>query len=185
MTIVTEFNEMIRLKNARRQPNLSFLSFSVTEMLAEIRFRLFSDVTQDVQVAFVADGPLACVAHDEIRATIYVHQLLNHHETPQVVLTTIIKHELLHLRISPAMVGEKEVQHPDEFWEAEVAIAPERQLAWLWIYANFGQCVKRRPKLERIDVLPGWRQAWCRRKNSIAECQELIAPQVNGDGNIW
>ncbi len=184
MTIVTEFHEMIRLKNARRQPNLSFLSFSVTEMLADIRFRLFSDVTQNVQVAFVAYGPLACIAHDESRATIYEHQLLNHHETPHEVLTTIIKHELLHLRISPAMVGEKEVQHSDEFWEAEVVIAPEDSLHGFEFMPTLGIRKKTTDAGEgRCSV--GLATSMVPSKKSIAECQELIAPQINGYGNIW
>jgi hypothetical protein len=185
MTVITNFAELMKLERARRQPNLPFLAFSVTGMLDDIHARLFPDVTHSVRVKFVTRGPLACIAHDEHQATVYIHQLLNHHETPREVISTIIKHELLHLRIPTATVAGKEIQHPAEFWDAELAIAPERQLAWLWIYINFPCHVKRRPRLERFEVLPGWRQAWCSRRNSIEDCQKLAPSRTVNSGDIW
>jgi hypothetical protein len=185
MTIITDFKEMTRLRKAREQPSLSFLSFSIAESLSDIRFERFPDIRHEVHIAFVDDGPLACIVHDESQATIYIHQLVNRHETPHEVINTIIKHELLHLCILPSFVGGKEVQHSDDFWAAEADMSPERHLAWLWVYTNFAICVKRRPRLERVDVLPGWRKAWCSRIDSIKECQKLIAPGSNGPRDIW
>jgi hypothetical protein len=185
MTIITDFKEMLRLEHARRQPALPFGSFSVNGMLTGIRAELFPEVTQPVLIRFVTEGPLACICSDKSHATIYIHQLLNHHETPVEVISTIIKHELLHLRILPAILNGREVQHPEEFWNAEMAIAPERKLAWLWIYTNFPFHVQRRPRLERVDVARGWRQVWSRRRNSIEECKALVTSGLTQPDDIW
>ena len=170
MTIVTEYREILRLNRARRQPNLPLMAFSVSRLIDDAR-RLIPAVHHRVRLKFVSSGPLACVAYDETDATIYIHQLLNHHDTPPEVMSMIVKHELLHLWIPPALVDGKETDHPPEYRAAEVAITPELNMAWLWIDGNFAACVKRRPELERIDVLPGWRQEWSRRRISIEECQ--------------
>ena len=52
---------------------------------------------------------------------------------------------------------------------AEKAIAPERESAWTWIWGNFFNYLKRRPRLERIDVLPSWRRAWTMSARGVEE----------------
>ena len=148
MSIITDIRESRKLKLARSQPNLSFLPFSASGLLAEIHADLFPDVGQTVQLFFVAKGPLACIAHASEYGSIYIHQLLNHSETPVAVIGLILKHELLHLRIPPTIEDGKKVQHPPTFWEAERAIAPERHSAWAWIWENLWSCLNCYASLE-------------------------------------
>ena len=174
MTIITDFNEAMKLERSRRQPSLEFVPFSMPTLLDGIKSSLFPDVAQSVELYFVTCGPLACIVDDDSGATIYIHRLLNNTDTPKDVVTLIIKHELLHLRIPPRTVKGKEVDHPPEFWEAERSIAPERNQAWRWIWANFMTCLKRRPRLERIDVLPSWRRAWSGHRPQLEVYQQLL-----------
>ena len=174
----------MKLERCRRQPNLEFVSFSVPLLLAEIQSSLFPDVAQSVKLYFVTRGPLACVAFNDSSATIYVHQLVNHVDTPNEVMALIIKHELLHLRIPPRVIDGKEVDHPPEFWDAERSIVPERGRAWRWIWLNFMSCLKRRPRLERIDVLPSWKRVWSGQRMSVEECQQMMGPNPD-DEDGW
>ena len=171
MTIFDDIEAAERLGRARSQPNLEFVPFSIHSLLDDIRRRLFPDITHSVRICFVSRGPLACIAYNTSHATIYVHQLLNRHDTPKSVMTLFIKHELLHLRIKPSKVegNRRAVSHPPEFWEAEKAIAPERKSAWTWIWGNFFNYLKNRPRLERIDVLPSWRRAWTMSARGVEE----------------
>lgn len=175
MSIISDLKEARKLELALSQPSLNFLTFSASELLAEIHADLFPDVRYTVRVDFVAGGPLACVAHTSECASIYIHQLLNHSDTPVEVVRLIFKHELLHLRIPPTWVAGKEVQHPPEFWKAERAIAPERNSVWEWVWVNFGKCLRRRPRLQQIDVGPRWKKLWSQPKTDIAICRQMTA----------
>jgi len=168
MSIITDTKTLRELELAQRQPNLSFLPFSVLELLTKIRSDLFPDVHHKVQLHFINKGPLACIEYNGESASIYIHQVLNHPDTPFELINLILKHELLHLRIPSALVDGKMVQHPPAFWAAERAIAPERRPAWDWIWWNLEACLKRRKKLERIDVRPNWRNVWNRPKTDIS-----------------
>ena len=170
--LITNSAEARRLARARAHPSLSLTAFSAAETLADVRTRLFPELSQQVDLYFVTRGPLACVYYEDSFATIYVHQLLNHGETPLDVMRLICKHELLHLRIPPAVKHGKEVYHPPEFWEAERAMCPERRPAWAWIWMNLAACLKRRPRKECIDVLLNWKQVWNEPKLDLAVCQK-------------
>ena len=184
--LLTSIKEAQKLANARLQPNLCFVPFSITDTLAEIKAALFSDVSQQVSIQFVSLGPLACVYRHDKDAQIYIHQLLNHHETPLEVISLICKHELLHLRIPSVEKDGKWEDHPPEFWTAEKAMSPERNKAWSWIWVNLGACLTRRPRVKRIDVLPNWRDVWSEPKCDATACQklwvrgELSAPEEEG-----
>ena len=160
------------METARRQPNLCFLPFAIDETLASIQASLFPEVSCPVGIFFVERGPLACVMLAEETADIYVHQVLNHGETPPEVISLICKHELLHLRIPPTEHDGVVVQHPSCFWEAERALCPERTAAWAWIWENLWDCLILRRKQERIDVRRRWKEVWGRPKVTIAECRE-------------
>jgi hypothetical protein len=157
------------LREARNRPCLNFLPFSPADVLAEVRSAYFRDLTCHVGIHFVERGPLACVCTDG-QADIYVHQVLNHDQTPRDVILLVCKHSLLHLRIPPVEKDGELMQHPPEFWEAEKAICPERTRAWAWIWTNLDACLKRRPRLERIDVLPMWKKVWNRPRTDIETC---------------
>ncbi len=174
MTILTDLKERRRLAQARRQPHLWFTPFSVPEILERVRAEHFPEAPPDVGLFSVNRGPLACIEVGESSPTIYVHQVLNHAETPEEVFTLICKHELLHLRIEPALEGKRLNQHPSAFWEAEKTIAPERRLAWCWIWENLGDCLRRRPRLERIDVQPRWPEVWSRQMCDLSFCRDLL-----------
>ena len=63
----------------------------------------------------------------------------------------------------------KMVSLTEEFWVQEKSIAPERERAWVWIMANYIGCLKRRPNLERVDVLPNWKNSYDYPKRTIQE----------------
>ncbi len=159
-----------KLRRARVQPHLWFTAFSITDVLQEVRACHFRELEKTVDIYAVNRGSLACIVSSETTATIYLHQIVNHNDTPAQVISLLCKHELLHLQIGAAEVNGKKTVHPPEFWEAEKRIAPERSVAWGWIWISLGLCLKRRPKLERIDVLPSWREVWNRPKLSLADC---------------
>jgi hypothetical protein len=136
-------------------------------MLADIHQRLFLEIDHEVRLEFVTRGPLACVVFSDKSAAIYIHQLLNHSDTPIEVISLLLKHELLHLRIPPSIIDGRRVQHPPQFWEAEQELCPERTAAWDWIWFNLYDCLKERPQLERIDVRRNWRNVWNRPKAGL------------------
>ena len=168
--LINDILEEQKLRRARVQPHLWFVPFSIAAVLQEIRDRHFSHLTETIDMVVVNRGPLAFIVKSAAQATIYIHQILNHGDTPAEVISLVCKHELLHLQIGSAVVNGRKTDHPPEFWEAEMGIAPERVVAWTWIWVNLGPCLKRRPKLERIDVLPSWREVWNRPKLSLADC---------------
>ena len=122
--VIADIDDALKLAKARLRPNLSFLPFSPHAMLEQIRSEHFGQLPHRVELHFVSQGPLACLCHEENTAEIYIHQVLNHSETPEDVIQLICKHELLHLVIPPSIIGQKEVQHPPEFWEAEQRLRP-------------------------------------------------------------
>lgn len=176
MGIIFETKLIEKLNAARLQPNLPFVPFCISKTLASIRSEHFSDIQHRVEVCFVSQGPLACIVFDEQSALIYIHQLLNHWQAPLAVITHVLKHELLHLCIAPAIVKNRLQHHPPEFWQQEKKISPERISAWQWIWINLGQHLKNRPRLERIDIVGKWQKTWALPKLSIEQCAKLISP---------
>lgn len=160
MSILRDVREQRRLAQERLRPGLWFTSFSVPEVLDQVRREHFPELSAEIQICAIHRGPLVCIAIDDSCSSIYVHQLLNHSDAPREVFSLICKHELLHLRIAPGVGGKRTIQHPPEFWKAEEAIAPERNIAWDWIWGNLGPCLKIRPALERIDVRLNWKKTW-------------------------
>lgn len=157
----------LALAKARQNPNLCFLQFCIGDLFAETKARLFPDPNCTVRIHFVDIGPLACVCSRHHEADIFVHQVLNHDQTPAEVMAYICTHELLHLRIPNLREDGRAPKHSPEFWRAEEAIAPGRDRAWSWIWSNLGRCLKRRPRLERIDVLPSWKHCYGQKRIDI------------------
>ena len=90
----------------------------------------------------------------------FVHQILNHPDTPWEVASFVCKHELLHLEIPPREINGKIMDHPPEFWDRENAICPEKEIAWAWIWENFWMCIHSDRKREGIKVLKEWKKHW-------------------------
>jgi hypothetical protein len=176
MSIIFETKLIAKLQAARSQPNLPFVPFCISTTLTSVRSEHFSDIQHRVDVCFVSQGPLACILYDEQSAVIYIHQMLNHWQTPPAVITHVLKHELLHLRIAPANVKNRLQHHPPEFWQQEAEISPERISAWQWIWINLGKHLKKRPRLELLDIVGKWQKTWAQPKLSIEQCTKLISP---------
>lgn len=165
--MILELREHWRWERARQAPTLSYLTFSLTETLEQVRSELFRDLRHRVDICFVGQGALGCICqttHDT--ATIYIHAILNHPDTPRDVISLICKHELLHLEIPPRPVNGVRRQHPPEFCEREREIAPELDDVWEWIWSTRWPWLKPRPRLERIDVSRKWKEVWNREVDS-------------------
>ena len=142
---------------ARIEPRLCFVRVPIEKLLEEVRRDYLPQVHHRLELYFVRRGPLACICHDETTGTVYVHEVLNLSETPAEVILAICKHELLHMVIPGRAVKGRVTSHPPEFWARERELAPERDVAWEWVWTNAGDCLRRRPRLERIDVISRWR----------------------------
>ena len=70
------------------------------------------------------------------RHLIVFHPVLNHPDTPEVVVRFIARHELTHIACPPRLVSGEREAHPPEFWEHEYSVAPERYACWHWINEN-------------------------------------------------
>ena len=160
---------------------LAFLSFSLQDTLEGIRSQHFPAIASAPNAYFVYHGPLACTWIDSEKSAIYIHAILNHQETPLYVISLICKHELLHHQIVPREINGLRQQHPPEFWEAEKAIAPERDQAWGWIWETRWNWLKPRPRLERIDVRRNWREVWNWDPTATIEkvVSEVVRKQLN------
>jgi hypothetical protein len=160
------------------QPNFVLLPFSMEDLLAAIRQEHFPELHGNIPFAFLNSGSLARIRNVERWTTvigheILAHQVLNRGDTPVEVMTLVLKHELTHLVIPPTTANGVTVNHPPAFWAFEARICPERLAAWGWVWMNLWDCLRSRPKLERIDVLPRWREAWGYPRLSMVECAKL------------
>lgn len=141
------------------QPALWRTSVDVPALVEEVRALSFPRVPGPVPVFFATHRPLACAITQPGELAfpaVYIHQVLNHPETPVEVLRFVVKHELLHLAIPPKRTGRRVQTHPREFWDAEARIAPEALLAWRWVEENLGQCLSKRWRAEGIHVTRAW-----------------------------
>lgn len=129
-------------------------------MLQEIRDAWFPEIAIPTPFHFIESDVLACICGGPEFAPIYIHQLLNHPDTPRDVLSLVFKHELLHLRIPSQVIAGKRTAHPPEFWQAEQSICPEREAAWAWIWKHYWPCLRDRPRLERTEVTSTWFSVW-------------------------
>lgn len=185
MSFLRDMREQRRLARERLRPHLWFTSFSVPDVLDQVRKEHFPEISAEIPIYAINRGPLVCIAVDDSSSTIYVHQLLNHSDTPREVFSLICKHELLHLRITPRFDGKRTIQHPPEFWKAEEAMAPERRIAWAWIWGNLGVCLKIRPVLERIDVRSNWKKTWNDRLPGLAYFEQLCQNHHGLEETVW
>lgn len=160
MRLPLDYDAARRLAHARRVPQLAFTAFDFAEVLEELRCTLLPSLDHRIESWFVREGPLACICHDDTRAVIFIHGILNHHKTPKGVFKLIAVHELLHLVIPPRLIGSKIVSHPPEFFEHEAALVPERDEAWIWMRTYFHDALRLDPEREGIMVRSNWRRVW-------------------------
>jgi hypothetical protein len=106
---------------------------------------------------------------------------MNHGGLPPWGINVKPWHEPLHLVVPPREIEGTTRIHPPKFWEAESVLWPDRSIAWGWLWDNLGDCLKRRPQQERIDVLSDWKKVWSVQKSSIEDVRSYLgkwgAPQ--------
>ena len=147
---------------------LDFTSLSLSSLLSDIRTEWFSTLERPVEWRFYRGPSLARIDVSNQVAIIQIHLLLNHFETPLEVFSLIFKHELLHLIHCPT-VEHPTKTHSEAFWLDEQRIAPERMIAWRWLFRNFYRCLQRDDEAEHIKVKKNWMSEQNRPRISIAE----------------
>jgi hypothetical protein len=141
------------------QPVVSKLGFSLTSLAEEVRAVHFDGLVDEVEVRWHRRGPLAYILTDHLgpaRHVVCFHPVLNHEETPEPVLRFLTKHELTHIIRPPRLIDWVWDAHPDEFWEYEDQIAPERYAARDWLYGNLVRTDCTKPFGYRLKR--GWRE---------------------------
>jgi hypothetical protein len=80
----------------------------------------------------------------------------------------IFKHELLHL-LHRSTIENPTKTHSEAFWLDEQRIAPERMIAWRWLFRNFDRCLQRDEEAEHIKVKKNWMYEQNRPRITILE----------------
>lgn len=184
MSIIFESRAERLLARSRESPCIPFVTVPVDDLVTDCRGRHFPDLRRVVRTYFVDRGNLACIfipKDVDAPATIFIHQILNRTETPELVLQLIVAHELLHLEIGGREVDGRFTMHPPEFALREAELLPERDLAWAWIRWNFGAVIRSDRKRECTPVRASWRKAaraHCVPLDRIVEISQALAKPV-------
>jgi hypothetical protein len=151
------------LLRRRFHPSLPFTSCCPVQLAQRVVATHFQQLqVASLSCAFIADGPL-CWSFwlpSTRELVIHLHNALNHPNTPPLVLEFLIKHELLHLLAPPVQVDDEMERHHVAFSEREQEIAPERLLAWTWLYVSIGEHLRVRRQAQRTDVASTWKATW-------------------------
>lgn len=153
-----------------------FVPFDLHAVLETVRRERVPQAPAGIPVAFYEQETLACIHFLKgVPTEIGLHAILNRTELPGMVLRFLFTHELLHTVIPPREIRGKLVSHPPEFFEAELRAVPVGEVAdaWSWIWGNFFSHLKRRPRVQRIDVTRGWQDSFRGPLLSVEECRGL------------
>jgi len=161
-------------ERAEGNPPPHLVSFSIPELVESIRKQHFPKLEDTIAWYFVMRGPLACIRRRENDGgvCIFVHQILNHADTPVEVMSYVIKHQLLHTEVPRWAVSWWSDAHPPMFWDWEKKACPERDRAWDWIWANLSSWLKR-PRKGRMTVRPNWKESWEQTRWTLEECEKI------------
>lgn len=165
------------LEKSRGRAGLPKTSFDVFALFEDIKRRDFSvHAGREIDLYFVDSSVLTTVVVPPGRraVSLYVHELLNHMDTPREVMEHVIKHGLVHLDVPPYVADGKLVQHPPEFWERLREIAPQHEAAWAWIAIVLGDDIQVRQRAGRVDVARRWAENWDARRPSLDEMKDLL-----------
>jgi len=163
------------------QPKLPFFAFNIYSVLRRVQKRFPSLAEKCVPVWIMNQPILACIENGQ-SVSISLHPILNHPQTPELVIEYIFTHELLHLVVSPRKINGILKQHPPEFYDAEKRIFPESGRAWGWLILVFGDCLKRDSKKECVFVKRWWRRLMKLDRSSID--QVVDTPGINHNFSI-
>lgn len=134
------------------------LEYPPDPLLEAVRRRRFPAIDGPIVVEVSGRGTLAYIeSGGSIAPRVIAHAILNDAHVPAWVRAFVYTHELLHLEVRPRQIGKRLVDHPPEFWAREAELCPERDQAWRWIWANLGECLLKRPRLECIQVTGRWK----------------------------
>ncbi|MCK9520311.1 MAG: hypothetical protein M0R74_14995 [Dehalococcoidia bacterium] len=178
---------MHRLQPLLFQPVPSETAYPLTELMQEVRAGYFPEIDADVEVRIAASGPLAWIAPSfmgENGHLVVFHPVLNHPETPIEVLRFICKHELTHIVRPGRVIAGYYESHPDEFWEHEAEVGPERFAVWHWVWGNLRGCLRETDAGLRVarrwrTLQPRWRRPYMPSLPFKGERWDIVCP---GDG---
>jgi hypothetical protein len=164
------------------QGELELVRFDTNGLLREIQRNLFPKTTSQVICHYGHIPTLGFVQRvGENRHVISLHSMLNHPETPELVIRHLLIHELLHIEVPPRELREGEVDprisrkkgreegealgpilHPAEFWIRERELSPDRIVAMRWVFEAFWGLLQYRTREEEMWVRK-WRREFGRR----------------------
>ncbi len=81
---------------------------------------------------------------------------------------------MLHLVVPARDVSGKLKVHPPEFWEAEREMFPERGVAWAWMIAVLGSCLRVVKRQECTFVKPSWKRLMCGERRTLEQITALL-----------
>jgi len=163
------------LHSARRRghPELSLLDFDVRQLKTSVQARFPSLNAKSIRVWLQTQSTLACIQDHGQSASICLHSVLNHPQTPRAVVEFILCHEMLHLMFPPREVDGRRTAHPPEFWEAEKRF-PHRTESWSWILIVLGACLKRDKRKECTFVKSDWKRLMNADRPSLEWTMKLL-----------
>jgi hypothetical protein len=165
---------VLHRKQVREHPELSFLGFDIRRLLSEVQGGFRTLPARPIEVRLQTQHTLACVAGDEVSASIRLHSVLNHPQTPRRVIAFVLCHELLHLVVPPREVDGQRKMHPPEFWQAEAAMAPDRAVMWAWIILVLGSCLRRDKRQECAFVKANWKWLMSKERPTLAQVAAIL-----------
>ena len=154
------------------QPKLPFFAFNIYSVLRRVQKRFPSLAEKCVPVWIMNQPTLACIENGQ-STSISLHPILNHPQTPELIIEYILTHELLHLVVGPRKIDGIFKQHPPEFYDAEKRIFPESGQAWAWLTLVFGNCLKKDSKKECVFVKMWWRRLMNLDRPSIEQMSDM------------
>jgi hypothetical protein len=139
------------------QGAFQFIPFDLRAELRYVHATWFPHIRRNPSVRWAHGfGPLACIRAPErwTFASITLNRALDRPDTPIEVLHYLLKHEFLHIEVPPVGRGPRAISHPQEFWDREAELCPEREACWRWLHENLGHCLCDIPRLEGTFVAP-------------------------------
>lgn len=155
------------------QPQLPYRNLD--NIVRKVSAQFFQRAYDDIKWCFVIQRTLAFISPPSRH--IQIHNVLNAADVPEHVFVTIVFHEMLHLEIPaiPTQNG-KWNAHPPEFWEAEHQRSPNYAASWEWLRTNLP--LRRRPRLQCTDVVPGVMRLTVQQREWAREQYGVALPRV-------
>lgn len=173
MSLIKRFSESY-------QTYTSFLTFDMYNLLHEIRYNIFPEINESVDICFVIQDTLACIF--PAKGVIFLHNIFNHPQTPLEVIRYVFIHELIHIIVPPEEINNKMVSHPPLFWQVEKERSLERTDVWRWIYLSFFQHIKKDKNKECIFVKPSWKKYMKEDRLSVEYFKKVFSPVPENTG---